>query len=43
MSRKTEEDYVAVLQALVDRLEETSVEEFMVDYEVGKLNQWENL
>uniref|UniRef100_A0A8W8MYX2 MULE transposase domain-containing protein n=1 Tax=Magallana gigas TaxID=29159 RepID=A0A8W8MYX2_MAGGI len=35
MSRKTEEDYVAVLQALVDRLEETSVEEFMVDYEVG--------
>lgn len=35
MSRKTEEDYVAVLQALVNSLEETSVEEFMVDYEVG--------
>lgn len=36
MSRKTEEDYVAVLQAIVDCLQETSVEEFMVDFEVGK-------
>ncbi|XP_048755039.2 uncharacterized protein LOC125666009 [Ostrea edulis] len=35
MSRKTEEDYVAVLQAIVDCLQETSVEEFMVDFEVG--------
>lgn len=43
MSRKTEEDYVAVLQALVNSTEETSVEEFMVDYEVGKLIQWEYL
>lgn len=43
MSRKMEEDYVAVLQALVNDLEETSVEEFMVDYEVDKLIQLKNL
>lgn len=33
MSRK---DYVAVLWAILDSLQDTEVEEFMVDFEVGK-------
>ena len=36
MSRKTEEDYIAVLRAILDSLQDTEVEGFMVDFEVGK-------
>lgn len=36
MSRKTEEDYVAVFRAIMESLQATQVEEFMVDFELGK-------
>jgi len=36
MSRKTEEDYVAVLQSLKDRLVDPVVTHFVVDFEIGK-------
>ena len=35
MSRKTEEDYVAVFRAILESLQETQVEEFTVDFELG--------
>ncbi|XP_078322232.1 uncharacterized protein LOC111108686 [Crassostrea virginica] len=35
MSRKTEEDYVAVFRAILESLQATQVEEFMVDFELG--------
>ena len=38
MSRKTEEDYVAVFRAILESLQETQVEEFTVDFELGKCN-----
>lgn len=36
MSRKTEKYYAAVLRAILVRLQDTQVEEFMVDFEVAK-------
>ena len=36
MFRKTEEDYASVFRAILESLQETQVEEFMVDFELGK-------